>query len=391
MAATPLFFDHNSSTPVSPRVEKRMLEVLHEFYGNPHSQTHRHGWYAANLISEHSYDISSYFSADFHTVFTSGATEANNLAFNLKRLPDRPNVLIGPLEHSAVTEPADRLAQSLGGELITIPCNEEGYIDLEFVTDEVLARCAIVSVGFASGEIGTVQTKLEKLRDRAKESGAWFHSDMSQALQHPKAQQFGRGCDAISISGHKIYGPQGVGALIVTQEFRSALEPMLIGGGQQDGIRAGTIPTFLCAGLAEALNETSDWIESGSSSDLNDSVQLFFKMLEGEIENGPANPIKIIGPENFADRVPGNLTVLLPKGLDASDLLMASSEKFSASQGSACHSGQETASPSLRAIRITDMEARRIIRFGLGRATIKKDITTVVDEIGRLIRTTKRK
>lgn len=385
MSATPLFIDHNSSTPVSPRVEERMLEVLHKFYGNPHSQTHRHGWYAARLISNLSQNISSYFSADLRTIFTSGATEANNLAFSLKNLSHRPNVLIGPLEHSAVAEPAKRLTQSLGGELITIPCNEEGYINLEFVTDEVLASCAIVSVGFASGEIGTVQTKLDKLRDKAKQSGAWFHSDMSQALQHPQAQRFGRECDAISISGHKIYGPQGVGALIVTQEFCSALEPMLIGGGQQDGIRAGTIPTFLCAGLAEALKETSDWIETGSSSDLNDSVRLFFHMLDGKIRNRQPNPIKIIGPENFADRVPGNLTVLLPKGLDASDLLMASSEKFSASQGSACHSGQETASSSLRAIRVTDTEARRIIRFGLGRDTTRNDIIAVVEELGRLI------
>ena len=385
MAATPLFFDHNSSTPVSPRVERRMLEVLHKFYGNPHSQTHRHGWSAASLISDLSNSISSYFSDDLHTVFTSGATEANNLAFNLQSLPNRPNVMIGPLEHSAVAEPAARLARKLGGKLITMPCDEEGYIDLGFATEELLSSCAIVSVSFASGEIGTVQTKLERLRDRAKQSGAWFHSDMSQALQHPQARRFGRECDAISISGHKIYGPQGIGALIVTDEFQRVLEPMLVGGGQQDGIRAGTIPTFLCAGLAEALTETSDWIESGAPADLTDRVRFFFKMLEGEIGGRYPESIKIIGPETFLDRVPGNLTVMLPKELDASDLLIASSATFSASQGSACHSGQETASSSLRAIRVTDMEARRIVRFGLGRDTMRSDITTVVNEIGRLI------
>lgn len=385
MAATPLFFDHNSSTPVSPRVERRMLEVLHKFYGNPHSQTHRHGWNAASLISDLSYSISSYFSASLHTVFTSGATEANNLAFNLKFPSQRPNVLIGPLEHSAVEEPALRLAQKLGGELITIPCNEEGYIDLGFVTDELLASCAIVSVSFASGEIGTIQTKLERLRDKAKQSGVWFHSDMSQALQHPQARLFASGCDAISISGHKIYGPQGVGALVVSEQFRNALEPILIGGGQQDGVRAGTMPTFLCAGLAEALIETSDWIESGASADLTDRVRFFFKMLEAEIGIRYSESIEIIGPTTFTDRVPGNLTVRLPKGLDASDLLMASSATFSASQGSACHSGQETASSSLRAVGITDRDARRVIRFGLGRDTKRSDITTVVDEISRLI------
>ena len=160
---------------------------------------------------------------------------------------------------------------------------------------------------------------------------------------------------------------------------------MLVGGGQQDGIRAGTIPTFLCAGLAEALTETSDWIESGAPADLTDRVRFFFKMLEGALGGGYPESIKIIGPETFLDRVPGNLTVMLPKELDASDLLIASSATFSASQGSACHSGQETASSSLRAIRVTDMEARRIIRFGLGRDTMRSDITAVVDEIGRLI------
>lgn len=385
MAATPIFFDHNSSTPVSIRVEKRMLEVLRKFHGNPHSQTHRHGWNAASLISEISYSISSYFSASLQTIFTSGATEANNLAFSLKSSSKRPNILIGPLEHSAITEPAARLTKRLGGELITIPCDKEGFIDLGFVTDELLATCAIVSIGYASGEIGTVQTKLESLRDKVKQSGAWFHSDMSQALQHPQARRFASECDAVSISGHKIYGPQGVGALIVSEEFRNTLEPLLIGGGQQEGLRAGTMPTFLCAGLEEALLETSDWVKSGASADLTDGVRFFYKMLEAEIGIRYPESIQIIGPEMFADRVPGNLTLLLPKGLDASDLLMASSATFSASQGSACHSGQETASSSLRAIRVTDMEARRIIRFGLGRDTSRQDITTAVDEIGRLI------
>ena len=362
-----------------------MLEVLRKFHGNPHSQTHRHGWNAASLISEISYSISSYFSASLQTIFTSGATEANNLAFSLKSSSKRPNILIGPLEHSAITEPAARLTKRLGGELITIPCDKKGFIDLGFVTDELLATCAIVSIGYASGEIGTVQTKLESLRDKVKQSGAWFHSDMSQALQHPQARRFASECDAVSISGHKIYGPQGVGALIVSEEFRDTLEPLLIGGGQQEGLRAGTIPTFLCAGLEEALLETSDWVKSGASADLTDGVRFFYKMLEAEIGIRYPESIQIIGPEMFADRVPGNLTLLLPKGLDASDLLMASSATFSASQGSACHSGQETASSSLRAIRVTDMEARRIIRFGLGRDTSRQDITTAVDEIGRLI------
>ena len=386
MAATPLFFDHNSSTPVSPRVEKRILKVLHEFYGNPHSQTHKHGWKAGKLISELSHSISSNFSVDLHTVFTSGATEANNLAFSVRRgSPSRCNVLIGPLEHAAVREPAARLAKKLGGKLITIPCDEEGYIDLGFVTDEILDNCAIVSVSFASGEIGTIQTKLERLRDRTKKCGAWFHSDMSQALQHPKARLFGGTCDAISISSHKIYGPQGVGALLVTEEFQEVLEPIFVGGGQQDGIRAGTIPTFLCAGLAEALQETSDWIASGASADLTDRIRFFFQMLEAEVGLRYPESIRLIGPETFTDRVPGNLTVMLPEKLDASDLLMASSATFSASQGSACHSGQETASTSLRAIRISDREARRVIRFGLGRDTMKKEITTVVDTLGGLI------
>lgn len=359
-----------------------MLEVLHKFYGNPHSQTHRHGWNAGKLISDLSHRISSNFSAHLRTIFTSGATEANNLAFNLRQSSSsRRNVLIGPLEHAAVTEPAARLAKKLGGKLITIPCDEEGYIDLGFVTDEILKNSTIVSVSFASGEIGTIQAKLENLRDRARACGAWFHSDMSQALQHPKARLFGADCDAVSISSHKIYGPQGVGALLITEEFQDALEPMLVGGGQQDGIRAGTIPTFLCAGLAEALQETFDWIESGAPSDLTDSVRFFFQMLEAEIRLRYPESIRLIGPATFADRVPGNLTVILPKRLDAADLLIAASDTFSASQGSACHSGQETASSSLRAIRVTDMEARRIIRFGIGRDTTTTDITGVVKKI----------
>lgn len=378
MAATPLFFDHNSSTPVSPRVEKRMLEVLHEFYGNPHSQTHRHGWNAANLISELSLNISSHFSDNFQTVFTSGATEANNLAFNLKGSSKRTNVLIGPLEHSAVTEPAARLAQKLGGKLINVPCDKEGYVDHKFITDEILEGCVIASVAFASGETGTVQTKLEDIRAKIQSKGVMFHSDMSQALQHVQAREFAAKCDAISISGHKIYGPQGTGAFLATDDYLEIIEPIFIGGGQQDGLRAGTMPTFLCAGLAEALSETFEWTDSGGHSELTKKVSFFFQRLEAEFESLKLDSLEIIGPRTFSERTPGNLTIALPKKIDASDLLLASANLFSASQGSACHSGQETASPSLRALGLSDLDARRVIRFGIGRDTTEADITSVV-------------
>jgi cysteine desulfurase len=385
LATTPLFFDHNSSTPLSPRVEKRMLEVLHNFFGNPHSQTHRHGWNAARLLSDLAYDVSSQFSKNFHTIFTSGATEANNLAFNLTDPSKRPNVLIGPLEHSAVVEPAARLAHRHGGKLVKIPCDREGYLDLEFATDALLNSCCIVSVSFASGEIGTVQKGLDRLRQKAQRNGAWFHSDMSQSLQHQEARLFGRACDAISISGHKIYGPQGVGALVASSQFLNTLEPILIGGGQQNGIRAGTIPTFLCAGLAEALSETNEWISSGGPEDLADGSYLLYKLLEREIGAKYPEPIRLAGPQKISDRTPGNLAIILNKNVDASDLLLASSAIFSASQSSACHSGQETATPTLRAIGLNDREARSVIRFGLGRGTTEDDIKTVANTIGQLI------
>lgn len=357
-----------------------MLDVLHQFYGNPHSQTHMHGWNASKLIEDVSMDIRAHFSG-LKVIFTSGATEANNLAFNLHPQNKKRDVVIGPLEHSAVLEPARRLAENLGGELITVPCDQEGSLNLEFVTDEILDRCAIVSVAFASGETGTVQTKLEVLREKVQTMGVLFHSDMSQALQHPLARKFGAKCDAISVSGHKIYGPQGVGALLVTDDYLAAIEPMLIGGGQQDGYRAGTIPTFLCAGLGEALAETFEWVDSGGNADLINRVQFFFQELEKEIESRYTDSLKIIGPKIYADRTPGNLTVALPKMLDASDLLLASASLFSASQGSACHSGIEAASPALRALQMSHQEARSVIRFGIGRRTSRADITRVVSAI----------
>jgi len=329
-------------------------------------------------------DISAYFSG-LEVIYTSGATEANNLAFNLHPQNKKRDVVIGPLEHSAVHEPAARLARKLGGRLITVPCDPEGHIDLEFVTNEMLDNCALVSVAFASGETGTVQTDLQRLQKQAKIKGALFHSDMSQALQHPLARQFGADCDAISISSHKIYGPQGVGALLATETYLEAVKPMLLGGGQQEGYRAGTIPTFLCAGLGEALAETFEWVDSGSNLELIEKTKFFFTLLEEKISEKYEESIELIGPRIFSDRTPGNLTITLPKKLDASDLLLASASVFSASQGSACHSGQESASPSLRALGLGDHEARRVLRFGLGRETTEDDIIAVVDAIGEKI------
>ena len=384
MAANPVFFDHNSSTPVSARVERKMLDVLHRIYGNPHSKTHIHGWNASKLIDDISTDISAHFSG-LKVIFTSGATEANNLAFNLHPKNKKRDVAIGPLEHSAVHEPAARLARKLGGKLITIPCDPEGRIDLKFVSDEMLDTCALISVAFASGETGTVQTELQRLQEQAKIKGALFHSDMSQALQHPLARQFGAECDAISISSHKIFGPQGVGAFLANEAYLEAVEPMLLGGGQQEGYRAGTIPTFLCAGLGEAIAETFEWVDSGGNVELEEKIQYFFKLLEETIGEKYEDSLEIVGSRLFSNRTPGNLTLVLPQGLDASDLLLASAAIFSASQGSACHSGQESASSSLRALGLSDHTARRVLRFGLGRTTTTNDINTVVKAIGEKI------
>lgn len=380
LTATPLFFDHHSSTPVSSRVELKMNAALREYFGNPHSTTHMHGWNAQSLIDNAATNISNHFNG-LEVIFTSGATEANNLAFNLNFQEKRKNVLIGPLEHSAVFEPAARLANRLGGKLITVPCDSDGRIVPEFVTDEMLANCAIVSISFASGEIGTVQTELDGLRARAQCNGALFHSDLSQSLQSPLARDFASRCDAISISAHKIYGPQGIGALIATESFLTTVEPILVGGGQQNGIRAGTVPTFLCVGLGEAVEETFEWIESEGPAALLHNSKLLFKKLKNVVSQDHGDLVELVGPKSFSDRTPGNVTVLLPNSLDSSDILLACARAFSASQGSACHSGQETASHSLRAIGLGDREARRIIRFGLNRNCRQEEIELVVDSI----------
>ena len=361
-----------------------MLDVLHQFYGNPHSQTHIHGWNASKLIEDVSMDIREHFSG-LKVIFTSGATEANNLAFNLHPQNEKRDVIIGPLEHSAVQEPAARLAKKLGGRLITAPCDNEGHINFKSITDEMLDNCALISIAFASGEIGTVQTNLQSFQEHAKSKGVLFHSDMSQGIQHPLAREFGTECDAISISGHKIYGPQGVGALLATETYLEAIEPMLLGGGQQEGYRAGTIPTFLCAGLGEALAETFEWVDSGGNLELLERTHYFFTLLKKAIGEKYADSIELIGSKIFSDRTPGNLTIALPKKLDASDLLLASASVFSASQGSACHSGQESASSSLKALGLSDHEARRVLRFGLGRETTEDDIIAVVEAIGEKI------
>ncbi len=367
-----LYFDHQATTPLDSRVFELMHPFLSVRFGNPHAVDHAIGWRTAQAVDRATAQVASLVGGDpDEIVFTSGATEANNLALlgvGRRAMGGcRNRILLGSTEHKCVLQIGRILHDAHGYEVTHIPVDSEGLIDPgtldKLLTDNVL----LVSVMIANNEIGTLQD-IDVISQLVHRYGALLHCDAAQAPCAVDLSGIAQIVDMLSISGHKMYGPMGIGALYVRRAIQARIEPIIHGGGQQNGLRSGTLPTALIVGIgaaAELVNSDAANMGRGTLRDLGIKFSDFLKDM-------PC-PVWFNGPKNPTLRHPGNISAGFV-GIAAADLLGRVQPKLAASTGSACTSGIMEPSHVLRSIGLSEQEASSCIRFSLGRETTEKDV-----------------
>ncbi|RYH07766.1 cysteine desulfurase family protein [Tropicimonas sp. IMCC6043] len=362
--SAPIYLDYQATTPLDPNVRDAMLPFLEDRFGNPHSE-HALGWDAAEAVEDARSAVAALIgSAPGEIVLTGGATEANNLSLlgSAKRT-QRRKILVSAIEHKSVLAPAAVLAEQ-GFEVETIPVQADGTIDLECLAQLIQPDTALVSVMAANNEIGTLQP-LQEIGALCTEVGALFHTDAAQLVGKLPIDVAAAGVDLLSLSAHKIYGPKGIGALYIAGPVRPQISPIIHGGGQQHGMRAGTLAPMLCAGLAAAAQKALAEQANDEAHTRSLKCRLIGRLKDGLPE------LKINGSE--ASSLSGCLNICIP-GIDAHALLMTLQAEFAASVGSACNAGLIEPSYVLGAIGLSPDEASASLRLGFGRFTTIDDI-----------------
>lgn len=376
---TPVYLDHQATTPIDPRVLELLAATLRDHYGNPASATHAFGWAAARLVEEARAEVAALIGATpREIVFTAGATEADNLA--LKGVAEAwsgpPGHLVaGNLEHEAVAGPLAQLA-ARGWRIGLARADCDGVVAPEAVADALRPDTVLVSVMAAQNELGTVQP-VRAIGALCKRRGVLFHTDAAQAAGKVPLDVAADGIDLLSLSGHKMYGPKGIGALYVRRrDPRVTLAPQLAGGGQERGLRAGTLNVPGIVALGEACRlarlEMAD-----DAARLDGLAQRLWARLREALPglqlNGAAAP-----------RLPGCLNLSFA-GVPARRLLSALTV-LAVSGGAACASEEGGASPVLLAIGVPERLARASLRLGLGRFTTADEVDFAADAIIAAVR-----
>lgn len=366
-----IYADYQATTPVDPRVVAKMAPHWHEAFGNPHSSDHVIGWRAAESVQAAATSVAALIGADpDEVIFTSGATEANNFALLglARRAPaHRRRLLVSAIEHKCVLAAARALAAREGITVQTIPVDHEGFVQLDVLAELLDETVLAVSIMAVNNEIGTVQDTA-RIAALLAPHDVLFHCDAAQAPCAMDVSGLAAQADLISLSGHKVYGPPGVGALYIRRDVQSRLEPLLYGGGQQGGLRSGTVPTPLCVGMAAAFEIVRSPEGAEERKRVAAQRDAFVQLLqEGD------TPIVLNGPVG-EQRHPGNANLQFC-GWQAQDLLGALQPRLAASTGAACTSGLPEPSHVLRAIGLKEQQAESSIRFSFGRFTTDMHIT----------------
>lgn len=370
-----IYLDHQATTPVDPRVLAEMTPFFSDLFGNPHSVDHSIGWRAAQAIDEAANHVARLIGADAdEIVFTSGATEANNLALlglgRHEAQGKRKRILVSAVEHKCVLEIGRILQEHLDYRIEFLPIDSAGFVDLDSLKKTLADDVLAVSIMAVNNEIGTIQD-IPKLSEIIKSYGALFHCDAAQAPCAIDLRHFSQFVDLLSLSGHKMYGPQGIGTIFIRRDIQDRIEPLVYGGGQQRNLRSGTVSVPLCVGMGAAamLFESNEAIEERTMLRRR-TEEFVHKLISLQW------PISLNGPGS-EQRHPGNANICIA-GFDAHDILGALQPHLAASTGSACTSGIPEPSHVLRAIGLSSDEAEASIRFSIGRKTTDTDLEEAV-------------
>ena len=369
----PIYLDYQATTPMDPRVLEAMMPYFTYKFGNPHSRSHSYGWEAEEGVEKARGQLAKLIGADDkEVIFTSGATESNNLAIRgvAEFYKDRKNHIVTTVtEHKCVLDTCRHLEQN-GFEVTYLPVQKNGLIDLEELRAAITDKTVVVSIMAVNNEIGVIQP-LEEIGKICREKKTFFHTDAAQAAGKIPLDVEAMNIDMMSISGHKIYGPKGIGALYVRRKPRVRLVPLIVGGGQERGFRSGTLPTPLCVGLGEAA-------EICMKEMAGEAVRIK-KLQERMLKGLNAKLPEIYVNGDLERRIPGNLNISFAH-VEGESLMMGI-KGLSVSSGSACTSASLEPSYVLRALGVEEEMAHTSLRIGLGRFTTEQEVDTAVADL----------
>ncbi len=375
------YLDHAATTPMDPAAIEAMVAHMGTV-GNP-SSLHRSGRDARRLVEESREDIARIFgSAPSEVVFTSGGTESDNLAIKgifwaRNKEASRPRVLLSAIEHHAVMDPAHWLATHEGAELVWIPVDESGLIDLDFLATEIAAnheRIALVSVMWANNEVGTIQP-IEQVVELAHAHGIPVHSDAVQAAGHLPINFSSSGLDAMTITAHKLGGPVGVGALFAARNL--TLVPVQHGGGQEREVRSGTLDALGITAFAAAV-KAADGRREAEANRLESLRDQIIQGISSKIPSAHARGIDVTGPDR-GKRLPSHAHFTF-EGCEGDSLIfLLDNAGVQVSTGSACQAGVPQPSHVLLAMGVSERDARGALRFTLGNTSSQQDVDLLLD------------
>ena len=366
---TPIYLDHNASTPLAPEVAAVMRDAMDSAFGNP-SSPHWAGVPARAMVEKARRQVADLLGcAPQEVVFTSGGSEANNFALKgafLASTRARRNIVTTRIEHPAIVAPC-RFLERLGAEITWLPVDGTGQIDPDDLRRAIDPDTILVSLMHANNEVGTIQP-IEDCATIARERGVAFHTDAAQSVGKIPTRVDELGVDLLTIAGHKLYAPKGIGALYIRDGV--TLEPLIHGAGHEGGRRAGTESALLSAALGEAC------ALAGSLSDM-ERIGALRDRFWAALRDRFGNRISLNGhPEQ---RLANTLNVSFV-GRVGADILKAL-DGVAASTGSACHAGRIELSPVLEAMAVPEEIGMGAVRFSLGRATTAEEIDAVVAQL----------
>ena len=369
----PIYLDNQSTTPTDPRVVEAMLPYFTEKFGNPHSGGHAFGWEAEDGVEAARQQIADLIGAESREIiFTSGATESNNLAIKGAAQFNRSScnhLITTKVEHKCVLECFRRL-ESEGFRVTYLDVNPDGLINLDDLTAAFEEGTLLVSVIGVHNEVGVIQP-LAEIGAMCRERGVYFHTDCAQAVGKIPLDVQEMKIDLLSISGHKMYGPMGIGALFIRRRPRVRLQAMMDGGGQERGYRSGTLPTPLCVGMGEAASIAGAEM-ADETMRLENQRNRLLSAIQQRIQGVQVNG-------SMDKRFVGNLNLMFP-GISGDDLV-AALKGLAISTGSACTTATIEPSHVLRAMGLSKEEAGASARIGLGRFTTDEEIERAAELI----------
>ena len=371
--AKPIYLDHNATTPLDKRVLDKMIPYFSEVYGNASSTDHLHGNHAKQAVQKARENIAKILGCrkSNEIIFTSGATESNNLALigAFRKYKDKGNHIISSaIEHPCVLDTLEFL-KTEGAEVTLLPVDKYGFVSITDLEDSIRDDTILISIMFANNEIGTIEP-ISEIGKIAKANNILFHTDAAQAVGHIKVNVYNMDIDMLSFSAHKFYGPKGVGGLFVrTYSPFVKLSPISFGGGHERGMRSGTLNVPGIVGMAEALNIASKEMDKENKKDSKLTKNILSKLKQTFPD------IMLNGDQK--KRLPHNLNITIP-GVENKALIHILKDKLSFSTGSACTTTKVKPSHVLKAIGLSDDKTFQTIRIGVGRETKEDGIAKIL-------------